>query len=481
MQNQPPLYASRIAGATALNASVSREPIDLTAPADGQQVARIEQADAFVVNDAVASAQRAFEAHRKATAATRAQWLTAAADALLAQRAELVELLVAHIGKPRRLAEFEVERSAHFIKLTATELLTLRGEVLPLDAVANGAGRFGFARRVPYGVVAGITPFNAPINLLVQKVAPALAAGNAIVVKPAVQGTAVALKVAEAFEHAGLPGGLLNVIAGGKEPAIALAAHPAVSAVTFTGGTAAGNALAQSAGAKRFLAELGSNAANVVLADADIEKAANRIAGAAFEAAGQQCISAQRVIVQSEVFEPFLARFVEAARTLRVGAPDDIATDVGPLIDEAAAQRVVDLVNDAWHRGARIALEPHREGAIVSPGIVVDPPVDARILREEAFGPIVAVLRASSVDAALAMANDSQFGLQGALFTSSLESAFRFADDFDVGAMWVNEASRFRLDMYPFGGVKQSGVGREGIRYAIDELSQIKFVGIAPR
>ncbi|HEY1610762.1 MAG TPA: aldehyde dehydrogenase family protein [Paraburkholderia sp.] len=479
MQNSVPHFGSLIAGEPAHEEAVAT--IDLIAPSGGQLVARVDEAGADLIDRAVATAAAAFAAHRKTSAAQRARWLIAAADAISDARDELVDLLISHVGKPRRLAEFEVARSVQFVRLTATELLTLRGELLPLDAVDAGAGRFGFARRVPYGVVAGITPFNAPINLLVQKLAPALAAGNAIVVKPALQGTAVALRVADAFARAELPGGLLNVVAGGKDPALALAAHPSVAAMTFTGGTAAGHALARAAGAKRFLAELGSNAANVVLADADVDNAAQRIASAAFEAGGQQCISAQRVIVANEIFGAFLERFVAAARKLRVGDPAQATTDIGPLIHEAAAERVIGLVEDSRERGARIALEPTRRGASVSPGIVVDPPADARILHEEAFGPVVAVLRAANVDAALALANDSQFGLQGAVFTSSLEHAFRFADDFDVGAMWINEASRFRLDMYPFGGVKQSGVGREGVRYAIDELSQVKFVGITPR
>jgi len=479
MQDSVPHFGSLINGETV--DAQAPAAIDLASPSSGETVARIDEADANVIGRAVAAAAAAFATHRKASVAQRARWLTVAADAIADARDELVDLLVSHVGKPRRLAEFEVARSVQFVQLTATELLTLRGELLPLDAVDAGAGRFGFARRVPYGVVAGITPFNAPINLLVQKLAPALAAGNAIVVKPALQGTAVALCVADAFARAGLPAGMLNVVAGGKDPALALAAHPSVAAVTFTGGTMAGHALARAAGAKRFLAELGSNAANVVLADADVGNAAQRIASAAFEAGGQQCISAQRVIVATEIFDAFLDRFVAAAQKLRVGDPAEPTTDIGPLIHEGAADRVIGLVEDARERGARIALAPTRSDATVSPAIVVDPPADARILHEEAFGPVVAVLRASSVDAALSLANDSQFGLQGAVFTSSLEHAFRFADDFDVGAMWVNEASRFRLDMYPFGGVKQSGVGREGIRYAIDELSQIKFVGITPR
>lgn len=455
--------------------------LELVSPIDGNVVASIEDGSQARVTQAVDDAHRAYLHHRKSTTAQRAKWLIGASAELLAVRDELVELLIEHVGKPRRMAQFEVGRSADFMRATANELTSMRGELLPVDAVDAGAGRIGMVRRIPYGVVAGITPFNAPVNLLMQKIAPAIAAGNAVVVKPALQGAAVAVLVARAFQRAGLPDGLLNVVTGGKEPALALAAHPLVAAVTFTGGTAAGDALARAAGAKRFLAELGSNAANIVLSDANLEEAALRIASAAFEAGGQQCISAQRVIVESGVFDEFFSRFVAAAELLRVGDPREASTDIGPLVHAGAADRVMAMVDDARRLGAQVALAPTRNGCLVSPAIVIDPPLEAAIMREEAFGPIVAVLRAENAERALEIANDSQFGLQGAVFTSSLDVAFRFADDFDVGSLWINEASRFRLDMYPFGGVKQSGVGREGIRYAIEELSQMKFIGIRPR
>jgi acyl-CoA reductase-like NAD-dependent aldehyde dehydrogenase len=455
--------------------------LELVSPIDGGVAASIEESSDARVTLAVEDAHRAYLGYRKSTSAQRAKWLVGASAELLAVRDELVERLIEHVGKPRRMAQFEVGRSADFMRATANELSSMRGELLPVDAVEAGAGRIGMVRRIPYGVVAGITPFNAPINLLMQKIAPAIAAGNAVVVKPAPQGAAVAVLVAQAFQRAGLPDGLLNVVTGGKRPALALAAHRLVAAVTFTGGTAAGDALARAAGAKRFLAELGSNAANIVLSDANLDEAALRIASAAFEAGGQQCISAQRVIVEAPVFDAFVGRFVAATRALRVGNPREAGTDIGPLVHSAAADRVMAMVDDARKLGAHIALAPTRSGCLVSPAIVIDPPLDAAIMREEAFGPIVAVIRADNAEHALVLANDSQFGLQGAVFTSSLDMAFRFADDFDVGSLWINEASRFRLDMYPFGGVKQSGVGREGVRYAIEELSQMKFIGIRPR
>jgi acyl-CoA reductase-like NAD-dependent aldehyde dehydrogenase len=248
--------------------------------------------------------------------------------------------------------------------------------------------------------------------------------------------------------------------------------------VSFTGGTVGGDALARAAGAKKFVAELGSNAANVVLADADLDEAAKKIAGAAFEASGQQCISAQRVLVDAGVLDRFLEKFVAAAKALKVGRADDPATDVGPMVSAASADRVMGMCQDAIGRGARYALEPKRDGAMVSPGILVQVPSAARLWCEEVFGPIAIVTPFNGAEEGLRLANDSPFGLQGSVFTQSLRDAFRFSEDFDVGALWVNEASRFRLDHYPFGGMKNSGVGREGVRYAIEEFSQVKFTGI---
>ncbi|MEH2482297.1 acyl-CoA reductase-like NAD-dependent aldehyde dehydrogenase [Nitrobacteraceae bacterium AZCC 2146] len=369
-------------------------------------------------------------------------------------------------------------RGAEFIEACAAAAPQMKGEVLPLDAAAAGAGLVGMTRRIPYGVIAGITPFNAPVNLLVQKVGPALAVGNSIVVKPSLPGTRVALFLAKLFVSSGLPEGLFNVVTGDRATAIALASHPDVSAISFTGGTAAGHDLVRAAGARKFVAELGSNAANIVLADADLDFAASRIASAGFEASGQQCISAQRILVARPVFEDFLSRFVSAAKALKVGAASDSSTDVGPMVHMASAMRVMALVEDAVAHGATFALTPERTGAMISPGILLNVPRDAKIWNEEVFGPIVVVAAFDTVAEAIHLANDSDYGLQGAVFTNSLEHAMYFAEEMEVGSLWINEASRFRLDMYPFGGVKQSGIGREGVHYAMEELSQIKFIGI---
>jgi acyl-CoA reductase-like NAD-dependent aldehyde dehydrogenase len=450
----------------------------LICPIDDSVASQMIESDAAVVDAAVKHAHAAFLKHQDATTAKRVERLTAAADAIDKIEGEIVRSLIRFIGKPRRAATFEAKRVGAFLRACATQVPHLAGEVLPLDAAAAGAGRFGFTVRVPYGVVAAVTPFNGPANLLIQKVAPALAVGNAVVVKPSPPGTEVALLLAQAMKASGLPDGLFNVVPGGRETAKLLAAHPLVSVVTVTGSTAAGNELARAAGAKKFVGELGSNAANIVCADADLADAATRIAGAAFEASGQQCISAQRVIVERPVFDRFLELFVAAAKKLKVGDPEDASVDVGPMVSGAAADRVEKMIEDAVAKGARLVLKPERRGAILGPAIVADAPGEARLMREEAFGPVVVVQRVADVDAALELANASEFGLQGACFTGSLETAFKVSRKLKVGSLWINDASRFRLDTYPFGGVGASGFGREGVRYAMEELSQWKFTGI---
>jgi acyl-CoA reductase-like NAD-dependent aldehyde dehydrogenase len=452
--------------------------LNLIAPQSGQSIGQISESGKAGVDRAVAAALIAFTANRKQPTHQRITWLNAAAASLRAAGDEIASLICEDVGKPIRMARFEIKRGAEFLELTAAALTQIGGEILPLDITAPGANHIGFVRGVPYGVVAGITPFNAPVNLLVQKIAPAIAAGNAIVIKPALAGTRAALRLAQLFHDTGWPKDMFTVVTGDRDTALALASHRDVRAVSFTGGTVAGDALARAAGAKKFVAELGSNAANIVMADADIETAAKKIASAAFEASGQQCISAQRVLVARPALDMFLQHFTAAARALNVDRADDPKTDIGPMVSKASATRVMAMCEDAVAKGARFALQPRQDEATVTPGILTDVPTAARLWREEVFGPIALVAAFDDVDDALRMANDSEFGLQGAVFTKDLATALRFSDDFDVGALWINEATRFRLDNYPFGGMKRSGVGREGVRYAIEEFSQIKFTGI---
>jgi acyl-CoA reductase-like NAD-dependent aldehyde dehydrogenase len=451
---------------------------DLLSPWDGSLVARVAMADAATIDAAIASSRAAFLANRQATPAQRAQWLRAAGAEIDKVKDQIADITMRALGKPRRACGIEVGRVSQLMQLCAEELLRMEGEVLPLDALPMGAGRFGFTRHHPHGVIAAFTPFNAPSNLLMQKLAPAIAMGNAVVIKPAFEGIGEALLIAECFTRAGVPDGLVNVVACRRDVTGHLVGHPDVAVVTLTGGTAAGHALASAAGAKPFIGELGGNSANIVCADADIRDAAVRIVPSAFEASGQQCISAQRIIVEEAVLEEFLEHFVAAAKALKVGDPTLADTDVGPMVNAAAADRVEAMVAEAIANGATAALPLKRDGAILHPAIVVGGPPDARVVCEEIFGPVAVVIPARDLDDAISIANDSEFGLQSSCFTSSLETAFRVSEELHVGSVWINEGSRFRMDTTPFGGVGSSGYGREGVKYAMQELSYLKFTGI---
>ena len=451
---------------------------ELRSPWDGKLVARIAMADADTIDTAIGSARRAFASNLRAAPAQRAAWLRAAAAEIEKEKNNLADITMRALGKPRRACGVEVARSVAFPRLCAEELLRMEGEVLPLDALPMGAGRFGFTRRHPHGVVAAFTPFNAPSNLLMQKLAPAIAMGNAVVIKPAFEGVGEALLIAECFTRVGVPDGLVNVVACRRDVTGHLVAHPDVALVTLTGGTAAGNALAKAAGAKPFVGELGGNSANIVCADADLADAARRIASSAFEASGQQCISAQRIVVEKAVLDEFLDFFVEAAKALKVGDPTLPDTDVGPMVNAENADRVERMAQEAMAAGAAAALPLKRDGAIVHPTILVAPPREARVVTEEIFGPVAVVMPAEDLDDAIAVANESVFGLQSSCFTSSLETAFRVSEELHAGSLWINEGSRFRMDTTPFGGVGDSGYGREGVKYAMEELSYVKFTGI---
>ncbi len=451
---------------------------DLLSPWDGSHVATVEMANEATIDAAIKSARSAFEENKMATPAQRALWLRQASDEVDGVKEQIANITMRALGKPKRACGFEAGRVSQLLRLCAEELLRMEGEVLPLDALPMGAGRFGFTRHHPHGVIAAFTPFNAPSNLLMQKVAPALAVGNAVVIKPAFEGVGEALIIAEAFSRAGVPDGLVNVVACRRDVTGYLVGHKDVAVVTLTGGTAAGEALAKAAGAKPFIGELGGNSANIVCDDADVKDAAKRIAPSAFEASGQQCISAQRIIVQEAVLEEFLKYFVEAAEGMNVGDPTLETTDVGPMVNAAAADRVEEMVNEALENGAVAALPLKRKNAVIFPTILVRPPSGARVVCEEIFGPVAVIIPASDLDDAIQIANNSEFGLQSSCFTSNLETAFRVSEELHVGSVWINEGSRFRMDTTPFGGVGSSGYGREGIKYAMQELSYVKFTGI---
>lgn len=439
----------------------------------GAAAFEVATADAGAVDAAVAAARDAaaapLPAHR------RAAILRAAAGAVAADAERFAEVVTTEAGKPRRLAATEVARTVETLEWSAEEAKRIAGEAFPLDASPSGEGRFAVTLRQPVGVVAAMTPTNAPLNLVAHKVGPALAAGNSVVLKPAQATPVSALLLAGALRDAGLPPGHLNVVVG---PGVGdlLLADQRIDFYNLTGSTAVGEHLRRTVGLRDALLELGGNSPVLIHHDADVAAAAQACASKGFGAAGQACTSVQRVYVHDDVAAAFLDAFVAAAEALRVGDPHDPATDVGPLLHDRDADRVVAWVDEAVAAGARRLTGGGRRGKLLDPIVLVDVPDDARVLREEVFGPVVVVVRYRNLDAAISAANSTCYGLHAAVFTRSLDVAFSVAQRLEAGGVVVNDASQWRTEFVPFGGVKQSGSGREGPRYAIEAMTRQKVV-----
>lgn len=460
-----------------------REYTTVTDPYHGCPVADVEHASSEDVTRAVAAARYAFQTQWGKPGHARAGWLHAAAQAVEEHSEQLTETLVRTLGKPRRAAAGEVTRGAAVFRLAAEEIVRFGGETIPVDGVAGGEDRWSLTFHEPHGVAALVTPFNAPVNLLAQKLAPALAVGNAAVVKPSPEAGPVTNQLASVLTGS-LPEGMVNVIHGGAEVVLDLVSRPEVDVVSLTGGVEAGRSVLARAGVKPVFLELGSNSPNIVASDADLADAATRIAAAAFGASGQQCISAQRVFVQTNVFDSFADQITAAARRLIVGDPADPETVVGPVVHDRATERIQGMVRDAEERGAKVLLDGRPAGdsnpRLVGPTLLSDVPDGAAVLNEEVFGPVAVLARVHTFEEAITASNQVGGMLQAACFTRDLSAATRAARQIRAGSVWINEPTRFRLDVYPFGGTGTSGVGREGIRYAMEAFSHTKHVGIRP-
>ncbi|WP_336629223.1 MULTISPECIES: aldehyde dehydrogenase family protein [unclassified Microbacterium] len=450
-------------------------------PYDDHVVARIASASPADVEAAIRSAARAHgEVLRHLPAHERSAALRRIADGIRARHDELVDTVVEEGGKPVRDARREIGRAAQLFSMAADLVATMPiGAVLPMDSVPGGEGRFGYTMRVPVGVIAAIVPSNSPINLAANKVAPALAMGNAVVMKPADQTPVSALMLAEIVRDAGLPAGALNVVIGSVDDAARpLVTDDRVRMVTVTGGVATGRAIAATAGLKKLTLELGSSAANVVCADADPVATARTLATSAFLSSGQACISAQRLIVHSSIIEEFSAELVRAAQAMVIGDPRDPETEIGPLASASHLEQLLEWIDQAKSLGATVLTGGECHERTIRPTVLRDVPAEAALSCEEAFGPIATLAAFDTIEEAFALVNDSRFGLQAGLFTNDLQTAFRAASEIDVGALWINDSSRYRQDNYPFGGRKLSGIGREGVEYAMEEMSELRFVGI---
>jgi glyceraldehyde-3-phosphate dehydrogenase (NADP+) len=425
---------------------------------------------------AIGSSVAAADACRHMPAYERAACLRRIADELEARGAEFADLLAREAGKPIAQAWLELERAVFVFRDGAEEATRIGGDVLPLDVLPAGRGWIGLTRRVPLAPIAAITPFNFPVLLAAHKIAPAIACGASLTLKPPPQDPLTTLKLGEIVAASGYPAGGVTIVPCELAVAQRLVRDPRVRMITFTGSVKAGWAIRANAGAKRVALELGGNAGVIVEADADLARAVERCAFGGYAYAGQSCISVQRILVQESVYRPFLDAFVARVAALRVGDPLDPATEVGPMITEDAAARAESWIAAAARDGATVLTGGTRKGTLLQPAVLVGTRGDQAVNCEEVFAPVTTVTAYRDFDAALARVNDSAFGLQAGVFTRDIAKLMRAWDRLDVGGVMGNEIPGFRVDRMPYGGAKTSGLGREGVRYAIDEMTELRLL-----
>ena len=466
-----------VGGRTVLSGAAT----EVKSPYDGRLVAVVHRAGAQEIEEAISRAVQAFEETRRLPTWRRAEILNRIADLIAERRDELARTIALEAGKPITTARVEAERAAFTFRVAAEETKRIYGEIVPLDWTPGMEGRTAHVRRVPLGPIVGISPFNFPLNLVVHKVAPALAAGNPIVVRPASQTPASALRLGEIVVEAGWPEGGIAVVPSATDVAGLLVEDDRIKMLTFTGSPAVGWALKGRAGRKRVTLELGGNAGVIVNDDADVAFAAERVAWGGFVYAGQTCISVQRVFVHASVRDAFLEAFLPRVAALRAGDPLDEETDVGPLIDDGASNRVAEWVGEALAGGAEALAGGGHDGRVWQPTVLTGVDESMKVSCQEAFAPLVVVSPFEEVDEAIGAVDRSEFGLQAGIFTRDWPTIRRAFDEIEVGGLVVNDVPTFRIDHMPYGGVKQSGLGREGIRYAIEEMTEMKLLALNDR
>ncbi|MFZ4777624.1 MAG: aldehyde dehydrogenase family protein [Terrimicrobiaceae bacterium] len=443
-------------------------------PWDGVHLGDVCLADALQVESAVASAHAAFQVTRKMTADARAAVLENMCTLIAARRSDFVSTIVAEAGKPVAFAEAETERTRLTFRFAAALALSDEGHGITMDASAPGAGHFGMVKRFPMGVILGITPFNFPLNLVAHKVAPCLATGNTMVLKPALKTPLSSLLLAEVLDAAGVPPGQINVVPFRHDCIAPLLEDPRIKMVSFTGSAAVGWHLKAKAARKKVALELGGNAAIVVEPDCDWRAAIPKIAAAAYGYAGQSCISVQRILVHTDIHDAFreeLAAYITAK--VVAGDPSEKSTIVGPMINAAEREKILGWIDDAQTRGARL-LTPLRieSHSLLGPILLENVPPDCSALCEEAFAPLAVLQRYESFPEALAMVNDSAFGLQAGVFTTDIRKGLLAFEELEVGGVMIGQVPTFRVENMPYGGVKESGFGREGVRYSMEEMTE---------
>jgi acyl-CoA reductase-like NAD-dependent aldehyde dehydrogenase len=454
-------------------------PLEVRDPATGELVATTWQAGPEELERATIAAVEAFQATRRLASFERRDALAHVAERISQDADELAELLSRESGKPIRDAKGEVARGALTFRIAAEEALRINGEWLPLDWSATNRGRSGIVRRYPIGPVAGISPFNFPLNLAAHKVAPAIAAGCSIVLKPPSKDPLVMLRVAGYLAETNLPKGAVSILPMDRPTGDRMVVDDRFKLLSFTGSPSVGWKMKAEAGKKKVVLELGGNAGVIVDDTADLEWAVERLAYGAFAYSGQVCISVQRIYVVESIFADFQRLFVDRVRQLKVGSPLDPATDLGPMVNAGAVARTHEWVGEALERGAKALVGGEPDGLFYPPTVLVGVPKDARVCGEEVFAPVVNLFEVPDFRAAIAELNDSQFGLQCGVFTNDLERTLLAHDELEVGGVIVNDVPTWRTDAMPYGGVKDSGLGREGLRWSIEDMTEPRLLAFA--
>lgn len=443
----------------------------------GETIGVVPVASKATVDKAIAAAHAAFPEYSRMPAHKRFRILEKVSQLLAKHREEIAETICREAGKAWKYSVGEVNRAVETFQFSAEEAKRIHGETIPMDASAAGEGRFGFYLRAPVGVVSAITPFNFPLNLVAHKVGPALAAGCTLVLKPASTTPLTAIRLGEILEEAGVPPGVFNVVVGsGGTVGEWLTTDPRVAKISFTGSPPVGEAILRKAGLKKVTLELGNNSGTILEPDADLDAAVPRCAVSAFANSGQVCISLQRIYVHKAIAKEFTKRFVEHTAAIKVGNPLEKDCEVGPMIDEAEAKRAENWIREAVREGAKVLVGGKREGRVLYPTVLSGVRPDMKVMCLEAFAPLVSIYEYGTFEDAVAMVEDSPYGLQAGVYTNDLRKAMYAVDRINVGGVMINDTSIFRVDHMPYGGNKMSGLGREGVRFAVEEMTNIKMV-----
>ena len=399
-------------------------------------------------------------------------------ESLKKEQKSLAKLICQESGKPIKDSLFEMARSVETLKFAAEEAKRIYGESVPLDAGLGGKGFFAFTQKIPLGVVAAITPYNYPVNLAIHKIAPAIAAKNTTILKPSLQAPLAALRLAEIINEE-FPQGVINTVTGyGGEIGDELVVNDDIDKVSFTGSVATGLFISNRAGMKKITLELGGNDPLLILKDADIEKAVDGAVLGSYLYSGQVCMAVKRIILDNSIANDFIDLFIEKTEKLKIGDPMDPKTDIGPLIDENAAKNVEQSVVQSFKEGAELLSGGNRNGNFFEPTILDNVGENMAIVKNETFGPVSPIIRVNGVDEAIAVANNSDFGLQAGIFTENIRDALKCANEIEAGSVFINKQSTFRTDNMPFGGFKSSGIGKEGIKYAVEDMTRTKLIGM---